>query len=69
MHTTCCNTEDVLQRLQQAFQNERTPQQYASALRKVIDDYTLMLIDSGEDRSYATANIYDLQHLISLLEC
>lgn len=67
MSATANNYEPVLQRLQQEFEQDTTPQQYASALRTVLDDYALLLIESGEDRSYATGPLFDLQRLVKLL--
>lgn len=67
MRPTDEQLQPVLDRLREAFKQEAEPREYAKSLREVFDDYTLLLLEQKEDRSYMVNALYDIKHLSELL--
>lgn len=67
MRPTDEELQPVLDRLREAFKQEAEPREYAKSLREVFDDYTLLLLEQKEDRSYMVNALYDIKKLSDLL--
>lgn len=67
MRPTDEELQPVLDRLREAFKHEAEPREYAKSLREVFDEYTLLLLEQKEDRSYMVNALYDIKKLSDLL--
>lgn len=68
MRPTTDELQPILDRLEVAFTVECPPNELSKSLREVFAEFSLLLLEQQEDRSYMVNHLHNLKLLADLLE-